>query len=106
MEISYYSGIYFFSSFILILGNIVIFYLRNQRDYLLFFFLIPPIVIWVLLALFGLLLEECSFQINVLKWGLILFLPFFVFQIGLWITKSGLHLPDKKPLDITSIKPN
>lgn len=68
------------------------------------FFLIPTIVIWVLLALFGILLEECSFQINVLKWGLIVFLPFLVFQVGLWITKSGLHLWSKQ-LDLPSIKP-
>jgi hypothetical protein len=68
------------------------------------FFLIPTIGIWILLALFGLVLEECSFQINILKWGLIVFLPFFVFQVGLWITKSGLHLPSKQ-LDLPSIKP-
>lgn len=106
LVVDFYSGIYFLLSLSLILANFAIFYLRKQRDYLFLFLLIPTIVIWILLALFGVLLEECSFQINTLKWGLIVFLPFFVIQIGLWITKSGFHLPVKKHLSITSIKPN
>ena len=101
--VDYYSGIYFLSSFSLILGNFAIFYLRKQKDYLFLFSLIFTIVVWILLVFFGALLEECSFQISALKWGSIVFLPFMILQIGLWITKTRLHLPNN--LNLPSIKP-
>lgn len=103
--VNYYSGIYFLLSFSLILANFAIFYLRKQKDYFFLFLLIPTIAVWILLAFFGVLLEECSFQISALKWGSIVFLPFLVLQIGLWIMKRGLHI-EKKPLEISSIKLN
>ncbi len=100
----FYSKLYFFLSFALISVNFLIFYLRQQRDYLIMFLLVPILVIWTLFVLFGLLLEECSIQVGALKWGIIIFLPFVILQVILWITKRGLHIPDRKPLDITSIK--
>lgn len=102
-DATFYSGTYFLLSSALILANFVVFYLRKQRDYLILFFLIPVIIVWILLSIFGVLLEECSFLINALKWGSIIFLPFLVIQMALWIGKIGLHLPSNR-LKLPSIK--
>lgn len=101
--VNFYSGIYFSASFSIILANFALFYLRKQKDYLFLLFLIPTIISWILLVFFGFLFEECSFQINALKWGSIVFLPFLVFQICLWIMKKGLHV-EKRSLRMPSIK--
>jgi len=102
----FYSKLYFLLSVALISANFLIFYLREQKDYLILFALVPILVIWTLFVVFGNFLEECSIQIGALKWGIIIFLPFVIFQVILWITKRGLHLSEKNPLDITSIKLN
>lgn len=55
----------------------------------------------ILLTSFGVLLEECSFLRNTLKWESIISLTIFCFHIGLWVTKSSLRINKK---DLTFIK--
>ena len=96
--------IYFFTFVFLVIGNIILFFLRDKKDYLLLILIIGTASLMLSLNFFGVLLENCDFLDETLKWEFIIFLPITVFHIGLWITKSRLHLWSKQ-LNLPSIKP-
>jgi len=91
-EISFYSKIYFLSTVFLILANVALFSFRKQKDYLMLILIIATAFMMILLTSFGVLLEECSFLRNTLKWEFIIFLTIFCFQIGLWVSNSSLRI--------------
>jgi len=70
----------------LFLANIALFFLRKQKDYLMLILIIATAFMMILLTSFGVLLEECSFLRNTLKWESIISLTIFCFHIGLWVT--------------------
>jgi hypothetical protein len=91
-EMNLYSTIYFLSIVFLILANISLFFFRKQKDYLVLISVIAITSMMILSTLFGVLVEECSFLRNTLKWEFIIFLAIFCFHIGLWLSKSSLRI--------------
>ena len=100
-EIRFYSRIYFLSTVCLFIANIALFSLRKQKDYFTLILIIATAFMMTLLTSFGVLLEECSFLRNTLKWEFIIFLAIFCFHVGLCVTKSSLRINKK---DLTFIK--
>ena len=88
-EVNFYSAVYFFSIFFLFLLNFGLFIWRDKKDYLFLILLVGTALIMIPLTFFGMIMEECSFLLNTLKWEFIFILAILVFHIGLWITKRN-----------------
>jgi len=89
---NFYSKLYFFPLVFLILANFVLFFLRKQKDYLMLGIIFFASFMTIPVTFFGSFLSGCGDGLPVvLKWEFIFFLTFFVFHIGLWVNKVGLH---------------
>ena len=91
-ERDYYVKIYFFAAVFLIAANIVIFFVRKKNDYLIPFAVILTAFISVPVTLVSLLNDSCGNKIvSDLRINFFIFLGFLVFQVCLWVKRTGLR---------------
>ena len=93
----FYVKTYFYSLVFLILANIVLFFLRRRKDYLVLLGIIALVLLMFPATLVASVISDCGDSLHiVLKWEFIFFLMIFCFHICLWVNKISLRINQGK----------
>lgn len=89
---------YFFPTVLLIVANLVLFFVRRKNDYLLAFAIILTALISAPITIFSIINDSCGNTIVAnLRINFYIFLGFLVFQVCLWLKRAGLRFNREKP---------
>jgi len=89
--------LYFFLTVLLIVANIVLFFVRKKNDYLVGFAIILTALISAPITIFSIIANSCGNAIvENLRINFFIFLGFLLFQLFLWLSGTGLRFNRKK----------
>jgi hypothetical protein len=84
--------LYFFAAVFLIIANIVIFFVRDKKDYLLPFAILLTAFISAPITFLALLTDTCGNTIvKDLRVNFYIFLGFLIFQLCLWLKRTDVR---------------
>ena len=96
-EIHFHIKFFFYSLIFVVLANLVLFFLRKQKDYFVLVVIILTTLVIIPVTLISSVFSGCGAALELtLKWEFIVFLTIFGFHICLWVNKTGLHLRDDR----------
>ena len=89
---NYQAKMIFYAALFLLAANVVLFFIRNQRDWSLLLLLAGTCAVSLLVSFMYLLGHPCGDGIlPVTQGNFAVFLLFFVFQFCLWLNRSGFQ---------------
>jgi len=89
--------LYFFSTVFLVIANIILFVIRNKKDYWLLAVIILTIIASIPITLFVGAQDMCGNSIVTgLQANFVVFISFFIYQILLWVNRTSLQFKKGK----------